>query len=87
MTYSPEWTACCRASNRLMDLVCAMYHPGDKKTRLTAPTSTWAEIIAEELGIEIPQSDAADICDNFVRLAKRGLRTGHIPSEQGDAKP
>ena len=22
-----QWKACCRASNRLADLVCAMYHP------------------------------------------------------------
>lgn len=56
MEQTPEqnWQRCCNASNRLMDLVCAMYHPGDAKARQTAPTSTWAEIIAEELGLELP---------------------------------
>jgi hypothetical protein len=50
-----EWSKCVRASNRLMDLVCAMYHPKDAYARKIAPTITWAEIIAEELGIEIPR--------------------------------
>ena len=51
-----QWKACCRASNRLADLVCAMYHPGDVEARKTWPTATWAEIIASELGVEIPDS-------------------------------
>jgi hypothetical protein len=49
-----DWAGCCRASNRIADLVCLMYHPGDKKARLTWPTATWAEIIASELDIQIP---------------------------------
>lgn len=52
-----DWAACCRASNRLADLVCLMYHPRDKKVRKTWPTATWAEIIASELGIAVPESD------------------------------
>jgi hypothetical protein len=36
----PDWAGCCRASNRLMDLVCAIYHPGDAFARRVAPTST-----------------------------------------------
>ena len=47
-----DWTGCGRASSRIMDMVCAMYHPGDERARQFAPTSTWAEIIAGELGIE-----------------------------------
>lgn len=47
----PRWAQCVRASNRLADLVCSMYHPGDDKARQTWPTSTWAEIIASELGV------------------------------------
>lgn len=49
-----RWSACVKASNRLMDMVCAMYHSGDVKARLTAPTATWAEIIASELGVTLP---------------------------------
>lgn len=49
-----DWAGCCRAANRLMDMVCLMYHPGDTYTRKVAPTAAWAEIIASELGIEIP---------------------------------
>jgi hypothetical protein len=53
-TFGPDFAACHRASNRLADMVCAMYHPGDKKARETWPTATWAEIIASELGVEVP---------------------------------
>lgn len=56
-TFGPIWEDCCNASNELADMVCAMYHPGDKKARETWPTATWAEIIARNLGIQIPQSD------------------------------
>jgi hypothetical protein len=49
------WSDCIRASNRLADLVCAMYHPKDEKARKTFPTATWAEIIASELGISVPE--------------------------------
>jgi hypothetical protein len=48
-----DWSACTRASNRLADLVCCMYHPKDELARKTYPTATWAEIIASELGIAI----------------------------------
>lgn len=48
------WAQCVRASNQLADLVCSMYHPKDDKARKTWPTATWAEIIASELGIEVP---------------------------------
>lgn len=51
-TFGPDFAACSRAANRLADLVCAMYHPKDKKARQTWPTATWAEIIASELGVE-----------------------------------
>lgn len=50
------WKACCRASNRLADLVCAMYHPKDEQARKTWPTATWAELIASELDIETPSA-------------------------------
>lgn len=53
-TFGPDWTACTRASNRLADLVCTMYHPRDEKARETWPTATWAEIIAAELEITVP---------------------------------
>jgi len=52
----PSWGGCCRASSRLADMVCSMYHPGDKKARQTWPTATWAEIIASELGVNVPES-------------------------------
>lgn len=55
--YSEKWRACCRASGRIADMVCTMYHPGNKKARDTWPTATWAEIIAVELGIELPNQD------------------------------
>lgn len=54
---SNDWSACCRASNRLADLACAMYHPKDVKARVVFPTATWAEIIASELGIEVPDEE------------------------------
>ncbi len=54
--FTDGWTGCCNASNRLADLVCLMYHPNDQKARQTWPTATWAEIIASELGIKIPDS-------------------------------
>jgi hypothetical protein len=50
-----DWAGCCRASNRIADLVCLMYHPKDEQARKTWPTATWAELIASELGIEIPE--------------------------------
>jgi hypothetical protein len=53
------WAGCCRASNRLADLVCMMYHPKDEMARKVWPTATWAEIIASELGIEVPGEDDA----------------------------
>lgn len=53
-----DWQGCVRAANRLMDLVCLMYHPGDEKARRVAPTATWAGIIAEELGIVTPSQEA-----------------------------
>lgn len=46
-----NWESCYRAADRLADMVCAMYHPKDEKARQTWPVSTWAEIIAIELGI------------------------------------
>ena len=49
-----DWEGCCKAANRLADLACALYHPNDKHSRKIFPVSTWAEIIAEELGVEIP---------------------------------
>ena len=49
-----DWAGCCRASHRLADLVCSMYHPSDDKARKVWPTATWAEIIASELGIVVP---------------------------------
>jgi hypothetical protein len=52
-----DWAACCRASNRLADLVCFMYHPKDELARKTWPTATWAEIIASELGIPLPEEE------------------------------
>ena len=48
------WSNCCRAAGRLVDLVCTMYHLKDEKARQTWSTATWAEIIASEFGIEIP---------------------------------
>jgi hypothetical protein len=51
------WHECCNASNRLMDLVCAMHHPKDAYARKIAPTSTWAEIIASELHISTPEAE------------------------------
>lgn len=53
----PNWEGCVRASNRLADMVCLMYHPKDQKARDVWPTATWAEIIAAELGIEVPDTD------------------------------
>ena len=55
--YTKEWVACSRAANRLADLVCLMYHPKDDLARRIFPTATWTEIIASELGIEIPDSE------------------------------
>lgn len=52
-----KWIACCRASNRIWDLVCAMYHPNDPRARQVAPTATCAEMIAAELGIEVPETE------------------------------
>ena len=55
-TFGPSWDSCCRASGRLADLVCAMYHPKDSKARETWPTATWAEIIASEIGATVPDA-------------------------------
>lgn len=44
-----DWGACSRASNRIADLVSAVYAPN---VRAMMPTATWAEIIASELGID-----------------------------------
>jgi hypothetical protein len=55
--YSQGWLDCCRAANRLADLVCSMYHPKDEQARKTWPTATWAEMIAAELNIPIPGRD------------------------------
>jgi hypothetical protein len=52
-----DWAACCRAAHRLADLTCAVAYPGNEKVRQTWPTATWAEIIACELGIEIPEEE------------------------------
>ena len=52
-----QWKACTRASNRLADMVCMMYHPKDELARKVFPTATWAELIASELGIEIPYEE------------------------------
>lgn len=56
-----DWNGCCKASNRLADLVCAMYHPRNEQARRTFPTSTWAKIIAAELGIEIPDAEPPNV--------------------------
>lgn len=56
----PDWSACCRASHRLAELVILMYHGKDPHldlVRKTWPTATWAEIIASELGIEVPETE------------------------------
>lgn len=45
-----SWTACYRASNRIADTV--YLKPDERKL---APTATWAEIIASEMGIERPE--------------------------------
>jgi hypothetical protein len=58
-----SWPSCCAAARRLADLVCAMYHPKDDKARQTWPTATWAEIIACELGIQLPQVAEGDGVD------------------------
>lgn len=52
--FGPDWKGCVSASNRLADLVCAIYHPRDQKARQAWPTATWAEIIAAELGVNVP---------------------------------
>jgi hypothetical protein len=59
---SKDWQSCARAANRLADLVCSMYHPKDAKARQVWPTATWAELIANELGVEIPgqESDSTE---------------------------
>jgi len=51
--FGPDFASCLRASNRLADLVCAMYHPKDEEARTVFPTATWAEVIASELGVEV----------------------------------
>jgi hypothetical protein len=48
------WAACLRASSRICDIACALYHPGDELARTIAPRITIAEIIAGELGILTP---------------------------------
>jgi hypothetical protein len=49
------WHGCCVASNRIADLVCAMFYPGDVQARKTWPTATWSEMIASELNITVPE--------------------------------
>jgi hypothetical protein len=51
------WSNCCRVAGRLADLVCLMYHPKDEMARKVWPTATWSEIIASELGIEVPETE------------------------------
>jgi hypothetical protein len=53
--FGPDWKACARASNRIADLVSAVNNPNDKEARKLMPTATWAEIIASELGIQVPE--------------------------------
>lgn len=53
--FGPDYSACSRASNRIADLVYASYFPGDQLARKVAATATWAEIIASELGINLPE--------------------------------
>lgn len=38
-----NWKACCRAANRLADLVCATYIPKEQRDsfRKVFPTATW----------------------------------------------
>lgn len=55
MNHPEDWEGCYRASSNIWDLVCAMYCPGDAQARLVAPVSTTAEMIAFELGIEVPE--------------------------------
>ena len=52
--FGPGFDSCSRAANRIADLVCAMYHPKDKKARQVYATATLAEIIANEIGEQIP---------------------------------
>jgi hypothetical protein len=49
-TFGPTWESCCAASHRIADLVYL-----DPKAREVAPTSTWAEIIAFELDVPVPE--------------------------------
>lgn len=48
-----QWQACCRASNRIWDLVHSMY--GGQRNLM--PAATTAEIIAGELGYSIPERE------------------------------
>lgn len=54
--FGPDWKACSRASNRLADLLAAVYAPKDEMARKLMPTATWAEIIASELDIPVPEA-------------------------------
>lgn len=45
------WASCCRASHRIADTLYSHIPPARK----IALTSTWAEIIASELGIEVSE--------------------------------
>jgi hypothetical protein len=53
--FGQHFGQCLRASNRLADLACAVYCPHDSSARKIFPTATWAEIIAQELGIVVPE--------------------------------
>lgn len=55
--FADGWSGCVSAANQLADMVCLMYHPKDEKARKTFPTATWAEIIAREVGVTIPNSE------------------------------
>lgn len=53
--FSTGWGDCCRAATRLADLACATFCANNPKARQVFPTATWAEIIASELNVEIPE--------------------------------
>ena len=52
-----NWEGCCSAAGEIADLVCFMFYQGEKakQARKTWPTSTWAEIIARNVGVETPE--------------------------------
>ncbi len=79
--HPPTWADCCRASNRLADLVCLMYHPKGEQARKTWPTTTWAEIIASELGIEIPGQE-----DQRLQIRNDSAHAGNRGEEMSTCK-